>query len=823
MTKLLNTRLAKPTILIVDDEPTNIEILGSFLSSDYQVKVARDGFSALEIARRAPKPDLILLDIMMPSLNGFEVCRQLQAEKDTRDIPVIFITAAGPESEIEGLSVGAVDHIFKPINYAATKLRIKNHLDITLYRKKIQQSLGFLSTIFDNAPLAIAVLTPNHEWQLLNKVGLDFLGFHSLEDAQSIPQKTLAACFEKATFRRYLEAFRSTLQDKKQTLSIELRNLNGRTTYWLDLILSPLHDESGSVTSVMALAIDNTLNKHTQERLHLLAKVFENALEGILITDRQGKVVEFNSAYSKVTGYSDQEIKQSRFGFPQLQQVQTKESIAYLQEIFENGEPWRGEILTHAENGDELFTLLSINAIKHDNNGPEFLLAVCNDITQLKKQQEQLEKANYYDPLTGLPNRTLLTDRLAQAIALNKYHQELTLICCIDFDNFAAVNDTYDHAIGDQVLMECVKRLDTIARENDTLSRVTGDEFILVLNGIRSLIEATNLLDKVLESINEPIEIAGNHVQVSCSIGVTVTPKDHSDPSTLLRHAYQAMNTAKSIGKNCYSFFDIHANERAIIQNQNLQRIKQALDNEEFTLFFQPKINLIDQTLIGAEALIRWQHPERGLLLPIEFLPLITDTDLEISLGNWIISTAMNVQSQWQKAGRVIELSINISPVHLQSNDFLSYLNSELNKHSDLLPNTIQFEIVETAALEDLGNAIGVIKACHKLGIGFALDDFGTGYSSLTYLCKLPIGTLKIDQSFIRNMLQDDASHAVVVGIISLAKSFSLEVVGEGAESEQHLAHLAKLGCDIAQGYAIAKPMNSDQFWQWCESVYQRE
>lgn len=823
MTKMLNTSGAKPTILIVDDEPTNIEILGSFLSSDYQVKVARDGFSALEIARRSPKPDLILLDIMMPSLNGFEVCRQLQAEKDTRDIPVIFITAAGPESEIEGLSAGAVDHIFKPINYAATKLRIKNHLDITLYRRQIQQSLDFLSTIFDNAPLAIAVLTPKHEWQILNKVGLDFLGFDSLEDAQSTPKKTLAACLERTTFQRYIKAFHSTLLDKKQTLSIELSNFNGKTIYWLDLILSPLHDANGNVTSVMALAIDNTLNKHTQERLHLLAKVFESALEGILITDRQGKVIEFNSAYSKHTGYSDQEIMRCRFGFPELQHVHTEGATPNLQEIFENGEPWQGEILTHAKNGDELFKLLSINAIKHDNNGHEFLLAVCNDITQLKKQQEQLEKANYYDPLTGLPNRTLLTDRLAQAIALNKQHHELTLICCIDFDNFAAINVNHDHAFGDQVLRECAMRLNALGRENDTLSRVTGDEFILVLNGIRSLIEATNMLDKVLNSINEPIKIDGKHVQVSCSIGVTVTPKDHSDPSTLLRHAYQAMNTAKSIGKNCYSFFDTHANERAITQNQNLQRLRQALDNEEFKLFFQPKINLIDQTLIGAEALIRWQHPERGLLSPIEFLPLITDTDLEMALGKWIISTAMNLQSQWQRTGRVIQLSINISPVHLQSNDFLSYLKSELNKHSDILPNTIQFEIVETAALEDLGNAIGVIKACHKLGIGFALDDFGTGYSSLTYLCKLPITTLKIDQSFIRNMLQDDASHAVVVGIISLAKSFSLEVVGEGAESEQHLAHLSKLGCDIAQGYAIAKPMNSDQFWQWCDSVYQRE
>lgn len=817
-----NTKFADPTILIVDDEPTNIEILGSFLSTDYQVKVARDGFSALEIARRSPMPDLILLDVMMPSINGFEVCRQLQAENDTRDIPIIFITAAGPESEFEGLSAGAVDHIFKPINCAATKLRIKTHLDITQYRRQLQQSLSFLTTIFDNAPLAIAVLSPRKEWLLLNKVGLDLFGFNSLEQAKETPMKTQAACFEKSTFGRYIDAFRNALKDnRKQNLSIALTNINGDTKHWLDLTLAPLHDPEGNVTSVMVMGIDITLNKHTQERLNLLAKVFENAMEGIVISDRQGNVVEFNSAYSSITGYSDQEIKQSRFGLPQLKDFGDDESIAYLREVFETGKPWQGEVLNHRKNGEDLLKLLSINVFKKDTDGSELLLAVCNDITQLKKQQEQLDKANYYDPLTGLPNRTLLTDRLAQAIVLNKYHKELTLICCIDFDNFSYVNDNYDHAFGDMVLLECAKRLHAITRENDTLSRVTGDEFILVLNSLRSLTDSTVLLDKILASMSSPIEIGDHIVEISCSIGVTITPKDHSDPSTLLRHAYQAMNAAKTAGKNCYSFFDVHANERAIIQNQNLHRIRQALYNEEFKLYFQPKINLIDKTLIGAEALIRWQHPERGLLSPIEFLPLINDVELDKALGKWIISTALNIQNQWQRSGLVLELSINISPVHLQSDDFIASLITELGKHPNLLPNTIQFEVVETAALEDLGAAIGVMAACHKLGIGFALDDFGTGYSSLTYLCKLPISTLKIDQSFIRAMLEDDASHTVVVGIIALAKSFSLEVVGEGVESYEQLIHLSKLGCDIAQGYAIAKPMTEDNFWHWCEAECQ--
>jgi EAL domain-containing protein (putative c-di-GMP-specific phosphodiesterase class I) len=282
-----------------------------------------------------------------------------------------------------------------------------------------------------------------------------------------------------------------------------------------------------------------------------------------------------------------------------------------------------------------------------------------------------------------------------------------------------------------------------------------------------------------------------------------------------VRHADHAMYEAKLSGKNRYHFFDAVEDRRISVFNAKLQRIEQALDDGELELFFQPKIDLLNGRLVGAEALVRWRHPKKGILPPSEFLPLITETELEINIGKWVISTALAQQQRWLNDGLNIELSINVSPNHIQLPDFVNDLKTELKKHPNLPKHCIQMEVLETAALKDINSAMNTMNSCSKLGIHFALDDFGTGYSSLTHLCKLPVSTIKIDQTFIREMLHDDASMAVVVGIIALAKSFTREIVAEGIETPDHLDKLAKLGCNIGQGYAIAHPMSADRFWQW--------
>ncbi len=805
-----------PTVLIVDDEPINIKILANLLRHDYQLKVASDGARALEIANRKPAPDLILLDVMMPDMDGFMVCQKLKENPDTADIPVIFVTAAGKESECLGFQNGAVDYICKPISAATTLLRIKSHLNLALYRKYLQESHGFLNGMFENAPLAIAVLSRQTEWLLMNKLGLDILQQPNLQQVKSALPGERFAFLRPQDVWQCKRALLKTLAGKHCTLILTLYGRLNRQR-WLDVRLSPLKDADGQISAILVMAIDLTETKEAQDRANLMTKVFENALEGIVITNIEGKVIDINPAYCRITGYSRDEICQSSFGFPQIYQYGYGFGNA-MKQVIENGGQWQGEIFNRRKNGELLTEWLSINTVKDKAGNPEYYLGVYNDITQLKKQEEQLSLINQYDLLTGLPNRLLILDRMKQVATESKRTRQLAAICYLDLDGFKELNEHYGIEFCNDVLIDIARHLELAIRESDTVSRVGGDEFVILLTRLHSILECTTVLDRILTSLNNEVMVDGIPCQLSASIGVTLLPHDNSDPDTLLRHADHAMYEAKSTGKNRYHFFDAEEDKRINELNAKLRRIEKALNDKEFELFFQPKVDLHNGNLIGAEALIRWLHPERGIVQPAEFLPLIVETDLEFRLGKWIIATAFAQQQRWLNDGLDIELSINISPKHLLLPNFVDELQTELQKHPNLPPRKIQIEVLETAALEDINSALSTMSSCHSLGIHFALDDFGTGYSSLTYLCKLPVSTIKIDQTFIREMLHDEASMAVVVGIIAMAQSFSREIVAEGVETSAHLDKLAQLGCHAGQGYAIAHPMNADAFWHWTQA-----
>jgi diguanylate cyclase (GGDEF)-like protein len=455
--------------------------------------------------------------------------------------------------------------------------------------------------------------------------------------------------------------------------------------------------------------------------------------------------------------------------------------------------------------------------INDDQGNPEHYLGVFSGMKLLKKHQKDLKKVAHYDILTGLPNRLLLDNQLKQAIAESDSGEGSLAICYVDIDDFKLINDTLGIETANAVLIKCAQRISLVLGKMDTISRVGGDEFVILFRGIHSVRECIVLLEKVLESVIKNISINAVVCKVTASVGVTLYPDDNDDPDMLLRHAHQAMCTAKISGKNRYHLFDINEDQRISRLNGELQCIRQALGNGEFELFYQPKINFHNNTVIGAEALIRWRHPDRGVLSPVHFLPQIHQTDLEITLGEWVITAAMDQQRQWYKQGLKLELSINISANHLQTSDFIINFQQQLSQYPEFSRGAIQIEILETAALNHLDSAIKTIEAGHELGIKFALDDFGTGYSSLTYLCKLPAGTIKIDQSFVRDMLIDDASYAMVTGIIALAKTFSREIVAEGVETAEQYTALAEMGCDIAQGYLIAKPMPSNEFYTWLQ------
>jgi diguanylate cyclase (GGDEF)-like protein len=441
--------------------------------------------------------------------------------------------------------------------------------------------------------------------------------------------------------------------------------------------------------------------------------------------------------------------------------------------------------------------------------------AVVTDITTLKAQQRQLEHIAHYDLLTKLPNRVLLADRLQHAMTQCQRRGRTLAVAYLDLDGFKEVNDQYGHSVGDDLLVILANRMKLALREGDTLARIGGDEFVAVLVDLERMQDATPVLIRLLQSASAPVAMVGAALQVSASIGVTIYPEDASDAEQLLRHADQAMYQAKQAGRNRYHLFDVHHDVEQQNRHENIARIQRALMQHEFVLHYQPKINMRTGEVIGLEALIRWQHPERGLLLPAEFLPITENHPLSVEIGEWVLETALAQMSAWHASGQDMAVTVNIAAHQLQQANFVSRLAAMLAAHPELEHRLLELEVLETSALQNMAQVSDIMQACHALGVSFALDDFGTGYSSLTYLKHLPADLLKIDQSFVSGMLADADDRAIVEGVIGLVHAFHREVIAEGVETSAHGDLLLKLGCELAQGYGIARPMPAADVPGW--------
>ncbi|MEY8216315.1 MAG: EAL domain-containing protein, partial [Colwellia sp.] len=416
---------------------------------------------------------------------------------------------------------------------------------------------------------------------------------------------------------------------------------------------------------------------------------------------------------------------------------------------------------------------------------------------------------------TKLPNRFLLTDRITQAISQAQRTNTYLAICFLDFDGFKPINDTYGHEAGDKLLIEMANRFENILREGDTVARIGGDEFVFLLVGITKIEEYELAIKRILHTIAQPMTFNKDIVTLTGSIGVTIYEGDDKDADILLRHADQAMYEAKQQGKNCYYLFDAKENTHSETVSKKIKRIEQALINHELVLFYQPKVNLRTGKAFGLEALIRWQHPEKGLIPPNDFLPLIEHHELMEKIGRWVIETALQQMTAWLADGIDLEVSVNVSSRQLQQENFVSDLKELLRKYPKINPENLEMEVLETAALENIIDVATIIEQCGEFGVNFALDDFGTGYSSLTYLKRLPAKTLKIDLSFVQKMLVEPSDFAIVQGILGLASAFQSRPIAEGVETLDHALILLQLGCQCVQGYGISKPMPAHDVAQW--------
>jgi len=589
--------------------------------------------------------------------------------------------------------------------------------------------------------------------------------------------------------------------------------------FWVHLNCIPVGAEQGVKPGFIAIMNNISDHKQGERGLRIAASVFDRSHEAIIISDHNNRILDVNPAFSRITGYSRLDV----LGLNPSILSSGRHSPDYYRSMWQSiqeHDHWRGEIWNRRKNGEEFVELQSISRVHLDEPGRYYHVATFTDITALKNHAKELDWAANYDELTGLPNRQRLEDRLARARTHADQQQKTLSVCYLDLDGFKAINDSFGHTIGNQILRVLARRLARALHSGDTVARIGGDEFGLILQSDNHDL----IYESILSIINEPVDpgTGTGPITLTASLGITRYPADNADAEGLIRHADQAMYSAKERGRNLLHFFDPELNEYRQQRREQLTEITRALENEEFELYFQPQVRIADCRVVGFEALIRWKHPYKGLLHPAAFLPTLEDSHLEVPLGQWVLKEAIYQMNLWHQAGQDLSVSINISARHLMDQNFTRYLESYLHSHPGVAPGKITLEVLESTALDDIRRASNVLTRCQELGLRVALDDFGTGFASLTYMRTLPVDLVKIDKSFVLNMLNDTNDRAIVESVIFLGQRFSHPILAEGVETMAHAHALRKLGCDYAQGYGIARPMPASEIPEWMQLWHEK-
>ncbi|MGY6553636.1 MAG: EAL domain-containing protein [Wenzhouxiangella sp.] len=586
---------------------------------------------------------------------------------------------------------------------------------------------------------------------------------------------------------------------------------------WLQVTLTPIRLDDQDC--VLTVCIDISQRRQTERLLEQRDERFRTLLKevpGVAIQgfDLDGTVNYWNQASENLYGYTEQEA----IGANLLDLIippELREGVqASIAEVARGGSIENGELELVRKDGARVPVYSSHTAIRRPGL-PTELFCIDIDLSERKRHENELLRIASYDALTGLPNRNLLAELMREHCARTDRSGEGFALCYLDLDEFKPINDQFGHQVGDQVLIRIGQRLRDTVRGSDVVGRLGGDEFVLLLSGVSKGMELERRLRSLLDQVSAPILVEHLKLQVTASLGVTVYPDDAVDPDILLRHADQAMYRAKSLGRNSYSLFDLGMAEELQRRRERLGEIARAMENRQFELYFHPKICLSSGEVRGVEGLIRWQHPDQGLLSPASFLSDLEQSDLESVFGDHVIELALQQLARWIEQDLVLPISVNIAGPHLLGRNFVLNLSAALQRHPQVPPGLFQLEILETAAVADLDQAIEVLQGVRTLGVAISLDDFGTGYSSLSHLRSLPVDEVKIDQSFVRDMLNDSADYNIVRSVIGLARAFNLRVVAEGVETMAHSRALMALECGLGQGYAFALPMPAAELPGW--------
>jgi diguanylate cyclase (GGDEF)-like protein/PAS domain S-box-containing protein len=806
----MNRLNATPAVVLVvdDDEAARLMMATTLEQAGFDVLTAANCAVARAIFEQQ-KLHIILLDVLLPDGDGFTLCAEFLQHPRGRDLPIAMVTGL---DDVESISLayqsGATDFITKPVSWGTLPYRIQYILrashafvDLSVSESKTRALLSAIPDI---------IMRVQRDGKVLDMQ----VGSYVYDMGEWITQGEGQAFgyLPQGIFQSVSSAINSVLTSREmQLLEFQWSQDAERVRFWEARILPRDREE------VLMVVREITQRKKQDTQLRLWAKVFEGSNEAIMITDGDLHIISVNRAYQTMMGFTEAEVvgvDTKTVGA----KLHTHSFFRNLVSVLKEQGHWQGELSNQRKNGEIFPSWYSISLVSNAQGEPENYIAIFNDITEFKNSRAQIDFLAHHDNLTGLPNRVLLNDRLEMAINTATRQSEKVGVLFIDLDRFKNVNDSLGHSVGDQLLIEAAKRLSSTVRTGDTVSRLGGDEFVVLFPKVKDEANLADLTIKLRDVLQHPYSIGGISLHITPSIGIAVFPDDGDSVNTLIKNADAAMYLAKEKGRNNYQFYTPLLNSRTLDRLKLESDLRLALDEGGFELHYQPQIFAHSGNLWGAEALVRWRHPERGLVSPADFIPLAEETGLIIPLGEWVFAEAARQVTAWRKQGLPnLVVSVNISAVQFRKDNFVERIKTIL-KEEGALASSLELELTESILMHDMESSIATLKYLRELGFRIAIDDFGTGFSSLNYLRRLPVNVLKIDQSFVREMLAEQASLAIVESIISLAHSLGKETIAEGVETQAELDVLTERGCQLMQGYYFSKPLPAPSFEAWVQA-----
>ncbi len=805
-------------ILIVDDSALNIQAVENVLGREgYRLSAAASGAAALTIAFGETQ-DLVLLDIVMPGMDGYEVCKRLRADPRTADLPVIFLTSKSDKNSIiKAFEMGGVDYITKPFNYQELVARVATHLNLRAARKRLEtanqdlrRSHGRLQSFLQNVDDLVCFRDLRGQPTLVNPAFTRLIGITTTR------LKMDSNCWHRLVHEDDLEGMHRFFDRHPQGarhFEIEYRiHRPGAGWHWLHARMVGIPDGRGGFGGYHCIERDITSRKQGEERkLQRLTLMFDSANEAMMISDVSGNIVNVNRAFGDMTGYKRSDVE----GRNQRILCSDKHHEAFYAELWEsvrrNGF-WQGELWNKGKDGRLFPARQSVVAERDEAGRIVHFVSVFSDITKEKASEERIRKLAFFDSLTGLPNRMQFGKKLGEAVRRAEQQETNGGLLILGLDRFSQINESLGHAVGDGLLIEAARRVAAAIPEGALAARLGGDEFGVMLETLADKQALARLAQALVQEFRSPVSGFGNVLVVTVSAGLCHFPADGAKAESLLKNAETAMGRAKANGRDGWEAYSVDLTSSVLEELLLESNLRRAFDQGLLCVHYQPQFDLATRQVIGAEALLRWIKPDGSMVSPGTFIPVAERTGQIAAIGEWVLQDACEFIARLRdEHGFFGRIAVNLSGVQFRRSGVVAMVRNALEK-TGVEGRFLELEITESVILSDPHRVVKIIQALKQQGVEVALDDFGTGYSSLSHLKTLPVDKLKIDQSFVADLERDPGDRAIIQTIIALGKNLHLKTIAEGIETEGQAAFLLQHGCDQGQGYLQGKAMPAEDF-----------